>query len=594
MLVALVALGALAVGVAGRRATTPPRRFAWIADAHQYGPVGYRDPAGAISPDGSLIGYSEGRFLRVRPVGGGPIVELPPGDTQIRNLAWTSDSRHIVTDGDSVPGGWVVYDVAGTRRRLWADRPTVEGSIAPSNAKVSATVPSLRQLAWSPAGHSVAAIVNGTRGAQLWTIQDDGSTASTIEIDSGGAIGFPAWTSTGRLACVTTRDGRPRVTIPCGGAPISTDPPLDIYGPIGFAPDRDLVYASAPNASGTLDLWSFASAGGRATQLTSFSRDTYAPSVTRDGRIVFKVQSYRTVVAIVDAGGGVTRPLATFQSETPSWDPTGQLLGITYGTWRRVIDDAKYPDIAQDAGIIGLGDMPAARVSKVAQASPSEDQALCWSPNRRWIAFHSHKDQSDDIWLRPADGDNPEARRISFLGRGAETGWPRWSPDGRWILFSGSRRDTHRSSLFVVGVDQESGRLTADPRPIELTNFPAEVGHAEWLPDSAHVVAVAKEGPGRQLIATFAAAGGDAHVVHRFESEHDTPGIGVAPDGRDIAFIAPAADGFFQVFRTPIGGGTPLQVTRDRSNKTQPAWSPDGARIAFTVWSYDAQFWRLE
>ena len=41
-------------------------RLTWIADAHQFGPVGYRDPAGAISPDGRWIAYSEGRFLRVR------------------------------------------------------------------------------------------------------------------------------------------------------------------------------------------------------------------------------------------------------------------------------------------------------------------------------------------------------------------------------------------------------------------------------------------------------------------------------------------------------------------------------------------------
>ena len=42
----------------------------------------------------------------------------------------------------------------------------------------------------------------------------------------------------------------------------------------------------------------------------------------------------------------------------------------------------------------------------------------------------------------------------------------------------------------------------------------------------------------------------------------------------------------------PVAGGTPVQVTTDRSNKTQPAWSPDGRQIAFTVWNYDAQFWR--
>ena len=309
--------------------------------------------------------------------------------------------------------------------------------------------------------------------------------------------------------------------------------------------------------------------------------------------MLFKVQSYRTIVALVPAAGGPSRPLAAFQSETPSWDPTGRLLGLTYGTWRRFVDDAKYPDIAQDAGIINVDPaQPATQPSSVVHASVSEDQALCWSPNGKWIAFHSHKDQSDDVWLRPAADDAPP-RRISFLGRGAEVGWPRWSPDGKWLLFDGASRTSRRSVMFVAGVDQESGALTREPREFALRRVDAEVSHAEWLPDSAHVVVIGKEGPGRHVIATVARDGGDERVVYRFDSEHDAPGLTVSPDGREVAFIAPAPDGFFQVFRMPLGGGTPVVVTSDRSNKTQPAWSPDGSHLAFTVWNYDAQLWKI-
>src|SRR5215510_13656413 len=97
--VALVALAAIGLGVIAfidrpGPATSMPR-LSWVATAHQFGPVGYRDPAGGISPDGAWIAYSEGRFLRVKPIDGGPIVDLPAGPAQIRYLAWRPDSQAV-------------------------------------------------------------------------------------------------------------------------------------------------------------------------------------------------------------------------------------------------------------------------------------------------------------------------------------------------------------------------------------------------------------------------------------------------------------------------------------------------------------------
>ena len=585
----LAAVAAIPLVRAPRADPAQPRRLAWVGDAHQLGPVGYRDPAGAISPDGRWLAYSEGRFLRVRPIDGGPVVELPPNDAQICTIAWNPDNRSVLADGYETPAGWAVYDrVERTRRAVWADRASL-GATLDNATQTKARVPDLRQPAWSPDGRFLAAIVNARDGQELWTIAADGASATATRAAS--RISFPAWTPDGRVACVATRDGRSAVTIPCGGAPLATTPAVDVYGPIAFTRGTRVVYASGANDSGTVDLWALGLDDHRASRVTAFSRDTYAPTVALDDSVLFKVQSYRTVVARVPASGGVARAVAAFQSETPSWDPTSRFLGITYGTWRRVVDDAKYPDIAQDAGIIAVADGPAERVARVVHASASEDQSLCWSPNGKWIAFHSHKDQSDDVWLRPA-GTDAEPRRISFLGRGAEVGWPRWSPDGRALLFTGADRGSHHVAAYIVAIDQESGEPAGPPHTIAIHGPAADVHHAEWLPDSRRIAVLMKEGPGRQLLGIAPSGGGDLQVVHRFTSEHDTSGLGVSPDGGQLAFIAPAADGFFQVFAMPTTGGTPRQVTTDPSHKTQPAWSPDGEWIAFTIWSYDVQFWR--
>jgi len=579
ILLLVVVLIAAAVAIAWQNLRAPQRdapQLTWVATAHQYGPVGYRDPAAAISPDGRWVAYSEGRFLRVRPIGGGPAVDLPPGEQQFRQLAWHPDSRRILAGGD-------VYDrVARTREQF-------SGSDNESSARERLAV--LRQAVWSPDGRRLAAVVNGREGSELWTLPMAGGTADVTRLEARAS--FAAWTPDGRIACIATIDGRSRVTIPCGKGMVHVVPDLDVYGPIAFSPDATTVYAGMPNAGGTLDLWAIPVAGGRARRLTSFSRDAYAPSVAADGTVLFKSQSYRTAVAIAPADGGPVHLLATFQSETPSWDPSGRWIGITYGTWRRVVDDAHYPDIAQEVGIIAAdAEDAASKPARVVHESNSEDQSLCWSPNAKWIAFHSHKEQSDDIWLRRADGDTT-ARRISMLGRGSETGWPRWSPDGRWLLFEGASKTTRRSVMYVAGIDQDTGDITSPVAEVPIAGLDAEVGHAEWLPDSEHVAVVVKQGPGRHAIITTTRTGADLHTVREFFSEHDAPGLGVSPNGREVAFIAPAADGFFQVFRTPIAGGEPRQVTTDPSNKTQPAWSPDGRTIAFTVWNYDAQLWTI-
>jgi Tol biopolymer transport system component len=575
LFICLAGIGAILWMTRPGRVAVDRSRLAWVATAYQLGPVGYRDPAGGVSPDGKWIAYSEGRSLIVRPIAGGPAATLPIADAQIRNLSWSADNRSILTDGYATPSGWGVYDVADRTRKPLLTADSVE----------------LRQAAWSPDGQSIAAIAMSHEGPELRVLSRDGRTRRTDH--TAARIAFPAWTPAGDVACIATVNGRSRVTIPCGGAAVRTVPDANAYGPIAFSPDGATMYVALANGSGTVDLWSAPAKGGEARQLTSFSRDSYGPSVTATGRVVFKAQSYRTNVALAPAEGGPVRPLATFQSETPSWDPTGRWLGITYGTWRRLPDDANYPDIAQDAGIIAVDpERPASAVARVVHNSVSEDQSLCWSPNGKWIAFHSHKDQSDDVWLRPADGDAP-AVRISFLGRGAETGWPRWSPDGKWIAFTGMNKATRRYAAYLVGIDQASGAVTRPAQPLEIRGAGGNVSHAEWIGDSRLAV-INEEAPGSDVIYTIARDGGDASIVHRFATEHHAAGLGISPDGRHVAFVAPATDGFYQVFRLPIAGGAPIQVTTDPSHKTQPAWSPDGRSIAFTVWSYEAQFWSID
>ncbi|MBN2171758.1 MAG: PD40 domain-containing protein, partial [Candidatus Krumholzibacteriota bacterium] len=65
------------------------------------------------------------------------------------------------------------------------------------------------------------------------------------------------------------------------------------------------------------------------------------------------------------------------------------------------------------------------------------------SPDARLLAF----DWRGDIWMVPAEGG--AARRLT--DHVAHESFPRWSPDGREIAFSGDRHGA--DDIFVVGLD---------------------------------------------------------------------------------------------------------------------------------------------
>jgi hypothetical protein len=579
VLIAFVA-SALAMLLIGRFVTAPApvedhQQLSYVTTAHQLGVVGYRDPAGAISPDGTRFAYSEGRFIRVIPITGGAPITLAPGKGQIRYLNWRSNNTVMAQDSGA-DNPWWLYDVGTSERReLWG--------------YTAANV--FRQLTWKSDGTAVAGLVNAHDGPRLLIMPATGSNPQRTQLP--GPVSFPAFMADGTVACIADA----RIMIPCGSDKQSFDPDVDVHGPIAFSADR--AYFASPDTNGMVALWTADLRTKKAHRISWLSRDTYAPSIGGN-TVVFKTQTYRTHLADISFEGGATRQLTTFQSETPSYHPTRPLIAFTYGTWRRVIDDAKYPDIAQEIGVVDVSQpVPAAKPSEVLEDSDSEDQAMTWSPNGKWIAFHSHKEMSDDVWLRSASAeataDRTADKRITFLGRGAEVGWPRWSPDGRTVLLNGARKRDGASVLYAIGVNQDTGATTSELREIAVTGVAGEMGHAEWMPDNRTVIATAKEGPGRHVIFTVPVGGGRATVVHRFATEHDFSGLGVSANGRFVAFVAPAPDGFFQIFVKTIGGATPpVQLTTDRSHKTQPTFSPDGARVAFTVWSYEAAFWSFK
>jgi hypothetical protein len=145
-------------------------------------------------------------------------------------------------------------------------------------------------------------------------------------------------------------------------------------------------------------------------------------------------------IAVVPSSGGATKEVVA-GGEIPMWSPDGKRLGYTFGGWR-LADWA----LNLDDAVVSV-DESANRTSEptVIVSGYHEDFPPAWSPDGKWIAFHSHRSptpvpeysshgSSDDIYLRRADDIHaPEIRLTHF---GWETGPAYWSPDGKKLLFT--------------------------------------------------------------------------------------------------------------------------------------------------------------
>ncbi|GAA1552419.1 amidohydrolase family protein [Kribbella hippodromi] len=185
-------------------------------------------------------------------------------------------------------------------------------------------------------------------------------------------------------------------------------------------------------------------------------------------------------------------------------------------------------------GAVGAGELPALATEaapdqhRTPATDVRENQAVLRegtnfmvsvSPDGNWLAL----DLVTAIWVLPAAGGT--ARRLTDDLQDATR--PRWSPDGRSIVFQ-SYRDG---------------------------NF--------------HLWTIRPDGSGLRQLTTGRYDHREPHVT---------------PDGRSIVFSSDrGGNGSYGIHRLDLATGTITKLTDDASEEAEPTASPDGRKIAFTV-----------
>jgi len=352
---------------------------------------------------------------------------------------------------------------------------------------------------------------------------------------------------------------------------ITHDPGLEIDPAI--SPDGKMI-AYATRASGKMSLFVRQIAGGRPVALTEgLPGDSHWPQWSPDGtQISFRSENS---IYIMPALGGIPKKLAGASPQ--------QLVYCS--AWSRDGRQIAY-NINNSIFALALDGGEPQKITETAYPHP-HPYSLCWSPDGSKIAGVLGNPiflfgvtalgniAPSSIWVFPAKGGNP----LQVTDDKSLNVSPVWMPDGRHLLYVSDEkggRDVYLLALDDAGKPLgPSARLTTGlhAHTISLSEAGDRLAYSEFT-HTANIwsIRIPKDGPVSISEARQVTTGNQT-----------IEGIDISSDGKWMVYDS-SLNGNQDIYKMPIGGGEPEQLTSDPSDEFLPRWSPDGREIAFFYW----------
>jgi Tol biopolymer transport system component len=190
-------------------------------------------------------------------------------------------------------------------------------------------------------------------------------------------------------------------------------------------------------------------------------------------------------------------------------------------------------------------------------------------PGGQWIALVSGPGISANLWLMPVDGRPDGSDRTMLTESGFNNHGPRWSPDGKQIVFRGDAPGA-KAAIFLANADG-SGEVQM------LTDGTSNDTEPAWSPDGSQIV-FASDREGTYDIYIMNADGSDVHRITFGGSAERSPNW--SPDGNSIVYVSNEKGGN-DIYVMSVDGREQTRLTENVVTDYNPIWSPDGSKIVY-------------